>query len=107
MVKAKNEISWLQALEDEHEARKRNNPVIRTRYYVVEITPAYRYATGDGHGGTDYEWKPKQEVIVSNEYNTKEEAKDWMDRHEPDEGKTLEIRYENLRRFTEDRWVSW
>lgn len=107
MVQKKNQKNWLESWIEEHEKRKRDNPIIKTVWYVVEITPSYRYATGDGHGGTDYEWSNTREDRVSPEFDTRKDAEAWMNEHEPDHGKILKIDSVNLRRFTEDRWVTW
>lgn len=76
--------------------RKSMGKVVDHRYYVVEITPAQRYCTGDGHGGTEWEWDSGKTVMVSEYFKTKNEAVAWLNAHEPDKGKTLETREEKL-----------
>jgi hypothetical protein len=107
MVKIKQEKSTRDWLTEHLEEIKENRPVIDTRWFVVEITPAYRTRVGDGHGGSDLEWVSESSKIVSPYFKSKDKAKGWMNKHEPDEGKTLEIKRENLRRRTIDEWVGW
>lgn len=110
MVKPKDEgpkfpsPAWFEKQAEDFE---RDHPVVDTRYYVVEITPSTREAiyNGDGHGGTTYEWTGVSEKRVSNYCANKKVAQEWMDKHEPDEGKTLTVREDKLRVFTEKRWM--
>jgi hypothetical protein len=97
-------MDWLR---EDAERRKREQPVIKTRWFVVEHTPSRRFATGDGHGGTDYEWTHATYKVVSDYFDNVKDAMSWMDRHEADKGKTLEVKFQNLRRKTVDQWVSW
>jgi hypothetical protein len=107
MVKKKNEKNWLQSLLDEHEERKKNSPIITSKFYVVEVTPSRRYSYDDGHGRAEYDWTGEREEVVSPVFQHRKQAEEWLDEHEPDEGNSLVIRRENLREFTERRWVTW
>ena len=109
MVKVKGETkkNWLESYEEELTERRKKNPIITTRWFVVEITPPVRYATGDGHGGTDWDWTYESREVVSPMFQHEYQVKAWVEQHEPDDGKKLEINRENLREFTERKWVSW
>jgi len=65
-------------------------PVLQSRWYVEEYTPGYN--TG-GYYDQDI---PAEFVRVSRYFDTPEEAEKWKDEHEPDKGKKLLIRRENL-----------
>ncbi len=100
--KGKDEKGWLQeALED---ARRRRGDYIKSRYYVVEITPPRRYSYGDGHGGWEYDWTNTHEVRVSQYYERKEDADRFIEEHDPDQGKSLAIRKNELYRRTVEEW---
>lgn len=107
MVKTKAEaednVHWLTRELNDIERR---NPVIETRFYVVEVTPSHRYSVGDGHGGTDYEWSDEVNTKVSPYFKTKKSAVKWMGDHVPDEGKTLAVMKQNKRRTIEEKWWS-
>lgn len=103
MVKKKeDDNNWLRKEMAHFEQKRKDSPIVASKYYVVEITPARRY-----HDGYDMTWSRESVLKVSPDFKTLEEAKDWVDQHEPDEGKTLETRVEHLREITERRWVSW
>ncbi len=103
MVKAKNEPKrdWL---KDSLDRIDRENPIVATRYFVVEITPTERYERGNGHGGYDWEFTGMTENTVSPYYDKKADATKWMNAHEPDDGKTLAVRKQNKRRTVTERW---
>ena len=100
MVKPKRDNkSILTMLKEQAEETERMSPVLKTRWFVVEHTPERRF-----HDGYDYTWSRASSVIVSPYYDTEEEAVAWMDKHEPDEGKKLIVRKQNLREFRYKRW---
>ena len=100
MVKEKNRPSLAESLRRQAEDFNERNPVIKERWYVVEVTPS-RYVH-DTHGGY---WTEGLVVAVSPYfYSDKKFAQQWMDEHEPDEGKRLEIRHNKLRRYTYEKW---
>src|SRR5689334_11272160 len=74
---------------------------IKFRWAVNEHTPGYN--TG-GYYDNDV---PAKNTIVSPYFDTEEEAQDWMDEHEPDKGKSLNVVRHRLvkREYTE--WVSY
>ena len=100
MVKPKrdkgNIFDWLREQAEELE---RESPVLRTRWYVIEHTPQRRY-----HDGYDYTWSRESNVVVSPYFNTEADAVTWKDNHEPDEGKELRIKSENLREYKYKKW---
>ena len=85
-------------MKEERERRDRESPVLKTRWFVLEIRPAYN--TG-GYYDQDI---PEERRVVSPYFDTQELAQDWMDKHEPDKGKHLKISYENLRKICYNRW---
>lgn len=74
---------------------------IRFRWCVVEHTPAYN--TG---GYYDQDIKAKN-VVVSEYFDTEEQAIAWRDRHEPDEGNTLFVKRERLVQRSYQEWVGF
>lgn len=76
-------------------------PLIQTRWHVIEVRPAY---TESGYYGQSF---PERSVKVSPYFDTQDEAVAWTENYEPDKGKFFSIKRENLRRFTEERWVSF
>jgi hypothetical protein len=83
-------------METLKDAEKALGTPIAKRYFVVEVTPSVRYDAGDGHGGTRYDWTREKSVVVSPYFDTAAEAKAWMDKHEPDEGKGLVVKHQTL-----------
>lgn len=109
MVRPKDEKPFLSKgwLDDYLDKFEQDHPIIATRYYVVEVTPGrqVRIPNGDGHGGSTYDWVGPSETRVSEYSDEKEACEKFIEAHEPDEGKTLDIRTEHLRRFTSERWT--
>lgn len=99
MVKPKREKNILEILREQAKNFDEDFPVIATRWYVIEHSPQRRY-----HDGYDYTWSRESNIRVSEYFETKEEAIEWMDQHEPDEGKELRIRSQNLRRYWYEKW---
>lgn len=81
------------------EELKRNT--IKFRWVVIEHTPGYN--TG-GYYDTDV---PAKNRIVSPYFDTLQGAQEWMDRHEPDKGKSLNIVRHRLLRREWTEWVSY
>lgn len=107
MVKRKDEEpeeNWLNNFLDRFD---KEHPIVDTRYYVVEVTPGctIRIANGDGHGGPTYEWESAKDQRVSEYTNDIEKAQRFVDEHDPDPGKTLEIRTEHKRQYVTERWT--
>lgn len=86
-------------LKKKREETERNT--IRFRWGVNEHTPGYN--TG-GYYDQDI---PAENHIVSPWFETKEEAVVWMERHEPDKGKTLNVVRHRLLRRTWTEWVTY
>jgi hypothetical protein len=108
MVKKKNDESefgpgWLDRSLDRID---RKHPVIAERWFVNEVTPSVRYSRGDGHGGSDWDWTREKRVRVSDYFKSKAKAQEFINEHEPDAGKTLEIYHDKCRRYVHDRWSS-
>ena len=85
---------WLDEVLDE--VKSRRGTLIKYRWFIVEVTPSERVPVGNGHGGTDWKWSAKTNVLVSDYFDSEEKAQAFLDEHEPDEGKTLELRREGL-----------
>lgn len=75
--------------------------IIGTRYYINEHTPEYDY--GDGWSRPN----PAKNVKVSGYFDTLEQAREWMDRHEADKGNTLQIRKQHKRRKVTIGWYDY
>lgn len=95
--------NWL--AEELERVRKRRGEYIRSRFCIIEITPPKRESYGDGHGGTEYGWSMAKRNRVSGYFPTREQAQAFMDLHEPDRGKSLEIKEEKLYRRVVEEWV--
>lgn len=104
--KRKGGGNWLtDELDRVHKRTEKNT--IRFRWSVVEVTPSKRYAMGDGHGGTEWAWSQESSKIVSPFFENEDEAKVWMDAHEPDEGKSLKVHRQRLLRHEWTEWVNY
>jgi hypothetical protein len=103
-MKRKTELgkNWLNDLLDDVERRR--GEYVKSRYYVVEITPRKAYWRGDGHGGSDRDWTDTKTIIVSDYFQTKPAAQKFLDEHEPDDGNRLEICQEKLYRRVVEEW---
>lgn len=86
-------------LRGEREEVDRNT--IRFRWAVNEHTPEYDYGDGWSHP------IPAENRIVSPFFDTEEAAVEWMDRHEPDKGKSLNVVRHRLLRRTWTEWVKY
>ena|SRR6476661_2743175 len=101
MVQEKNKKTRGQELNEflEREHQKMVKNTIRIKWQVIEHTPGYN--TG-GYYDQDI---PAKNVVVKDECKTEAEARAWMDRHEPDKGKSLHIQMRRLVRRYYDSWV--
>ena len=106
-VKRKTNDNWLEDVFREIDEKKKNSPIIKSDFQVVEVTPSKPYRRGDGHGGSEPAWTQEKRHVVAKGFETEEAAREWMKDYEPDKGNEFKIRQMNLRRFTEDRWVNW
>lgn len=75
--------------------------IVGTRWYVYEHTPEVPYDGGWDRG------TPAKNVTVSGYFDTREDAQEWMDRHEPDKGNTLVIGKQNKRRKITIGWYNY
>lgn len=102
MVQEKNAAERAMQSHREHIQRtlqKIEDDTVRFAWVVIEHKPAYN--TG-GYYDQDI---PAESVTVSPVFDTEEEAQAWMDRHEPDEGKTLHVKRKRLLRREWTEWV--
>lgn len=102
-AESEDNVYWLTKVQTDIDRR---NPIIETRYYVVEVTPSKRYNQGNGHGGYEAAWTNETVDKVSPYFRTKRAAVKWMSEHEPDEGKTLAVMRQHLRRTITEKWWS-
>lgn len=100
MVVEKTQKNWL---EDQLEETKRRleRETVKFNWCVVEKTPGYN--TG-GYYGVDV---PDNHRVVSEYFNTEEEAASWLENHEPDPGNTLYIQRMRLLKTEITRWVTY
>lgn len=91
--------SFVEELRRQAEELERESPVLETRWFVVEVTPARRF-----YDGYDYVWSDESAARVSKFFNSEDEAQKFMDQHEPDDGNALEVRHQNLREYKHKRW---
>lgn len=94
---------WLEQLMLDHDEMKSNTPVVRSRWYVVEYLPTRRAAWNDEYR----DWLPSERRRASPYFDTTAEARTWESQHDPGEGAELIVCSENLRTFTDNRWVGW
>ena len=92
----------MQSIWDHAESIKKqyDDNTLETKWFVIEHTPGYN--TG-GYYDTDV---PPKNSVVSDGFDSPEEAQEWLDRHEPDQGKSLHIWRKRLIRhiYTEWHW---
>ena len=97
MVKPKNEKTWNVKLQDlAKDLIARRGTPIDERWYVMEVKPARRYRTGDGHGGSELQWTREVHSKVSPYFGTRQEAEKWAEGFEPDEGNRFEFKKQTL-----------
>lgn len=98
-MKKKDQKSIVDILREASEKLDRESPVLATRWFVVEVTPAQKF-----YDGYDYVWSDKREDRVSKFLDSEGAALRFIDAHEPDDGNTLEVRHQNLREYKHKRW---
>lgn len=104
MVQEKDAAKKRQAEMKEFLRRERERldaEVVETRYYVYEYTPEVPYDGGWDRG------TPSKSVKVSGYFSDREDAVEWMSRHEPDKGNTLKIGKQNKRRKVTIGWYDY
>ena len=99
MVQPKNKKTITEQFREISERFERDHPVLAERWYVVEVTPPYRW-----HDGYDWTWTGQEVRVVSPYFDTLSAAEEWLDDHEPDNGKTLETRHQKLREYRYTKW---
>lgn len=95
----KNVSDWL---TEATERIERTKPIIKTKWYAVEVTPAKRTPWHDDSGR---DWIDAKARVCSGYYETKEEVEAFLEKFEPDDGNHFAIRRKNLRQFTQ--WVDY
>lgn len=85
----------------EHAERiDREQPIIRSRWYVVEQTPSVCISDEYGDRWTDVRIRQ-----VSGYYNSREGAVAWIEHMEPEKGNHFTIGRDNLRQISQ--WVRY
>lgn len=102
MKKKGTPTDWLREILDDVESRR--GEYVKSRFYVVEVTPPKRYYRGDGHGGSELDWTSGKTHIVSGYFPNKTKAEAFKDEHEPDDGNRLEVRQDKLYRRVVEEW---
>lgn len=87
----------------ERKKLKENSPILMTRWWVVDYWPASTYSDEYSDGNV----RPAREQRASGFFNSEEDAQAFVDKHLPEPGAELRIKFENLRRITKDEWVNW
>lgn len=100
--KGEKKLSLMEELKQNIDASR--GEYIRSRFSILEVTPPQRCIQGDGHGGSEIIWIGEKRVAVSDFFDTREEAKAFMDEHEPDEGNSLKIVEHKLYRKVVETW---
>lgn len=94
--------NWLNEVLDDVERRR--GEYVKSRFYVVEITPSTSYRRGDGHGGSEIDWTREKRVVTSGYFSNKTQAQKFLDAHEPDKGNKLVIGQDKLYRRVVEEW---
>ena len=98
-----NQQGFVESLRKELADRKASSPIISTRWYVADYTPEHKAPWHDEFN----DYIDAKSVIASPYFETEGGAKVWVEQHDPDPGAELIIHKDNLRKFTEHRWVNW
>lgn len=93
---------WLSELTDR--IIEDRGEYVKSRFYIIEKTLPVRLYQNDGHGRLEPFWTSVKTDRVSDYFDLKEDAESFLDAHEPDEGKTLEIKEERLYRRVVETW---
>jgi len=96
-MKEKNPAPKRSIVDALRELDKSLGAVIAHRWYVIEIRPAYE--DYDGY------YVPPKTVAQSPYFDTQEEAQEFLDTHDPDDGNTLKLRHQKLYERIERRWL--
>lgn len=96
-----NLLYWIEEQYQEKLARE----IVSVRWYVVEKTPS-RHVHSEYDSGS---WTSEKHVVVSPYFENEKSAKDWLNKHDPDDGNTLYIDSQNKRKWTEihEEWVNY
>jgi len=81
------------------EQKRYRDSVITTAWAVAETVPEVPYDGGWDRG------TPEQNRVVSPWFDTRDEAVEWKDRHEPDKGKYLRICHKDYRQISYKEWT--
>lgn len=81
------------------ERQKYADSVLRSVWVVVETTPEVPYDGGWDRG------TPEKNVVVSPDFGSRDDAAEWMDRHEADKGNYLRIGRRDLRQISYKQWT--
>lgn len=101
MVREKeSKRSLADALREQLTRYNEQNPIVETKYVVVEITPS-RFIHSEYDDG---DWTTQGIDIVSPMFDSPETAEEWMGRHMPDDGKTLKVNKYVKRKHTYYDW---
>lgn len=109
MVRKKGEKSYDELfgpgwLDDQLNEYEKMNPIVRSIWFVCEVTPSYQYSYDNGHGQAEYDWEPEKADKVSPDFDCSGLAHEWIDDHVPDEGKSLRVYRQDLRETTTRSW---
>jgi hypothetical protein len=101
-LKAKAGESLMDSLRRTREEFDKSHKVIRTEWFVLEISPAWE---DNGYwGNRSY---PAERNMVSDYFKTEAEAEAYMELLEPDKGKTLSVDKRVLREYTTQQWYNF
>lgn len=81
------------------ERKRYRDSILKTVWVVVETVPEVPYDGGWDRG------TPEVNRVVSPDFDSREEAAEWMDRHEADKGKYLRIGHKDLRQISYNQWT--
>jgi hypothetical protein len=101
MVRKKDGRTIHDWLQDALDRVERDMPIVDEKWSVEEVTPGY---TELGYYGTHV---PEHVVAASDRFDTRDEAEEWMNNHEADEGKYLAITKHVARQYTAIHWTSF
>ena len=102
--KGTKEKSIVDVMREQVERINKENPIIQSRWYVVEVTPSKRYSYDNGHGGAEYDWTDEKVRRVSPYFECDGQCYEWAEMYDPDEGNTFEIYREDYRRTVTEKW---
>jgi hypothetical protein len=103
--KGTGEFNFAEELRKTMDRINEDHPVIETRYFVYEIKPPGRYTYDNGHGQAEYDWEGERVVDKMGPYTSRFNAREVMDKLEPESGNRLAIMKQELR-AEKPRWWS-